>query len=156
MEILIAATKTCHHRPLLEKVLQEAWLPYKVNYFEDHPEIFEKYQLKHSPLLIVDEKVESVGMPEIDIVNDLKVRNRDISVIRTSKRDKNHMIPKNIGIESGLVEVDITWGTIQSIKAAQSVHTVGELEVYQHHMKGLPIIDARKPETSDEESKQIK
>jgi rhodanese-related sulfurtransferase len=30
------------------------------------------------------------------------------------------------------------------------VHTVGELEVYQHHMKGLPIIDARKPETSDE------
>jgi len=150
MEILIAATKTCHHRPLLEKVLQEAWLPYKVNYFEDHPEIFEKYQLKHSPLLIVDEKVESVGMPEIDIVNDLKVRNRDISVIRTSKRDKNHMIPKNIGIESGLVEVDITWGTIQSIKAAQSVHTVGELEVYQHHMKGLPIIDARKPETSDE------
>ena len=33
-----------------------------------HPEIFEKYPLKHSPLLIVDEKVESVGMPEIDII----------------------------------------------------------------------------------------
>ncbi len=148
MEILIAVTKTCPHRPLLEKMLQEAWLPYKVNYFEDHPEIFEKYQLKHSPLLIVDEKVESVGMPEIDIVNDLKARNRDISEIRTPKRDKNHMIPKNIGTESGLVEVDITWGSIQSIKAAQPVHTVGELEVYQHHMKGLPIIDARKPDTS--------
>jgi rhodanese-related sulfurtransferase len=149
MEILIAATKTCPHRPLLEKVLQEAWLPYKVNYFEDHPEIFEKHQLKHSPLLIVDEKVESVGMPEIDIVNDLKERNRDVSEIRTSKRDKNHMIPKNIGTESGLVEVDVTWGSIQSINAAQSVHTVGELEVYQHHMKGLPIIDARKPDTAD-------
>ncbi|CAN5184962.1 hypothetical protein BH23BAC2_BH23BAC2_01500 [soil metagenome] len=149
MEILIAVTKTCHHRPLLEKVLQEAWLPYKVNYFEDHPEIFEKYQLKHSPLLIVDKKVESVGMPEIDIVNDLKARNRDISEIRNSKRDKNHMIPKNIGTESGLVEVDITWGNIQSIKAAQPVHTVGELEVYHHHKKGLAIIDARKPDTSD-------
>ncbi len=149
MEILIAVTKTCHHRPLLEKVLQEAWLPYKVNYFEDHPEIFEKYQLKHSPLLIVDEKVESVGMPEMDIVNNLKTRNRDISEIRTPKRDKNHMIPKNIETESGLVEVDVTWGSIQPIKAAQSVHTVGELEVYQHHMKGLPIIDARKLDTSN-------
>jgi len=149
MEILIAVTKTCPHRPLLEKLLQEAWLPYKVNYFEDHPEIFEKYQLKHLPLLIVDEKVASVGMPEIDIVNDLKARNKDISEIRTPKRDKNHMIPKNIGTESSLVEVDVTWGSIQSIMAAQSVHTVGELEVYQHHMKGLSIIDARKPDTSD-------
>ncbi|WP_339667172.1 rhodanese-like domain-containing protein [Maribacter arcticus] len=149
MKILIAATKTCQHRPALEKVLQEAWLPYKVNYFEDHPEIFEKYHLKHSPLLIVDEKVESVGMPEIDIIIELKARNRDISQFRTPKRDKNHMIPKNIGTESGLVEVDITWGSIQSISAAHAVHTVGELEVYQHHIKGLPIIDARKPDTSD-------
>ncbi len=150
MDILIAATKTCPHRPSLEKVLQEAWLPYKVNYFEDHPEIFEKHQLKHSPVLIVDGKVASVGMPEIDIINDLKAKIRDISEIRAPKRDKHHMIPKNIGTESGLVEVDITWGGIQSIKAGQSVHTVGELEVYQHHMKGLPIIDARKPDTSDE------
>jgi rhodanese-related sulfurtransferase len=149
MEIIIAATKSCQHRPSLEKVLQKAWLPYKINYFEDHPEIFEKYQLKHSPLLIVDGKVESVGMPEIDIVKDLKARNRDVSEIRIPKRDKNHMIPKNIGTEPGLVEVDVTWGSIQSIKAAQSVHTIGELEVYQHHMKGLSIIDARKPDTSD-------
>ena len=149
MKILIAATKTCSHRPLLEKVLQEAWLPYKVNYFENHPEIFEKYELKHSPLLIVDGKVASVGMPEIAIVNDLKTKISDVSEIRIPKRDKNHMIPKNIGTEAGLVEVDVTWGSIQSIKAAQSVHTVGEVEVYQHHMKGLPIIDARKPDTAD-------
>lgn len=149
MKILIAATKTCPHRPSLEKLFQEAWLPYKVNYFEDHPEIFEKYQLKHSPLLIVDGKVASVGMPEIDIINDLRAKIKDISEIRTPKRDKNHMIPKNIGTESNLVEVDITWGSIQAIKAAQSVHTVGELEVYQHHMKGLPIFDARKPDTAN-------
>lgn len=130
-------------------MFQEAWLPYKVNYFEDHPEIFEKYQIKQSPLLIVDGKVASVGMPEIDIINNLKAKIRGISEIRIPKRDKNHMILKNIGTDSGLVEVDTTWGSIQLIKAAQSVHTVGELEVYQHHMKGLPIIDARKPDTSD-------
>ncbi|MGV8946282.1 MAG: rhodanese-like domain-containing protein [Lutibacter sp.] len=149
MKILIAATKTCSHRPLLENLLQEAWLPYKVNYFEDHPEIFEKYQIKQSPLLIVDGKVASVGMPEIAIINNLKTKISDVSEIRIPKRDKNHMIPKNIGTEVGLVEVDVTWGSIQSIKAAQSVDTVGELEVYQHHLKGLSIIDARKPDSAD-------
>jgi hypothetical protein len=61
MEIIIAATKTCPHGLLLEKLPRKAWLPYKINYFEDHPEIYEKYQLKHSPLLIVDEKVETVS-----------------------------------------------------------------------------------------------
>ena len=66
MEILIAATKTCHHRPLLEEIFKTAWLPYKVIYFEDHPEVLEKYELKHSPLLFVDEKVESIGMSGID------------------------------------------------------------------------------------------
>ena len=28
------------------------------------------------------------------------------------------------------------------------MHTVGELEVYDHHKKGFPIIDVRKPNTS--------
>jgi rhodanese-related sulfurtransferase len=148
MKILIAATKTCPHRPALEKVLQAAWLPYKVIYFGDHPEFFEKHHLKHSPLLLVDEKVESVGMPEIDKINELKARIKDISQIRTLKRDENHMTPKKAGTEPGSVEVDVTWGSIQSIKAAPQVHTVGELEVYDHHNKGLPIIDARKPNTS--------
>ncbi|PRX42207.1 hypothetical protein LY58_02833 [Salegentibacter salegens] len=36
-----------------------------------------------------------------------------------------------------------------SIKAGQSLLTVGELEVYPHHMKDLSIIYARKPDTSD-------
>jgi rhodanese-related sulfurtransferase/glutaredoxin len=148
MKILIAATKTCQHRPMVEKALQNASLPYKVIYFENHSELFEKYQLKHSPLLIVDEKVESIGMPEIDKINELKARSKNISQIRVPKRDENHMIPKNIVTEPGLVEVDVTWGSIQSIKAAQQVHTVGELEVYNHQKMGLPIIDARKPDTS--------
>jgi len=87
-------------------------------------------------------------MPEIDIIIELKAKINDISEIRTSQRTENHMIPKNLGTEPGLVEVDITWGSIQSIKAAQQVHTVGELEVYNHHNKSLSIIDARKPDTS--------
>jgi len=127
MEIIIAVTKTCPHRPLLEKVLQDAWLPYKVFYFENHPELIKKYKLKRSPLLIVDEKVESIGMPGIDKINELIIKNKDISEIRTPKRAKNHMIPANIDTETGLVGVDTTWGSIQPMQAAQEVFYVGHL-----------------------------
>lgn len=148
MEILIAATKTCPHRPLLEDIFKNAWLPYKVIYFEDDPELLEKYQIEHSPLLIVDEKVESVGMPGIDKINELVNKHKVIAEIRTPKRAKNHMIPANIDLEAGLVEVDTTWGSIQPMQAAQDVLTVGEQEVYHHKKNGLPIIDARKPDTN--------
>jgi rhodanese-related sulfurtransferase len=147
MDILIVATKDCQHRPILEKELQSADLPYTVKYFEEHSDLIEKYHFKHSPLLIVDEKVASFGMPDMDMINKLKMRNMNILEIRTEKRDQNHMIPKTI--EEGLVEVDTTWGSIQPIEATLGVRTVGELDVYQHQKEGLPIVDARKPDTTD-------
>jgi rhodanese-related sulfurtransferase len=147
MEILIVATKDCQHRPILEKELQNADLPYTVKYFEEHPDLVEKYQFKHSPLLIVNERVASIGMPDLDMINKLKMKNVKISEIRTGKRDHNHMIAKNI--EEGLVEVDTTWGRIQPIQAAVGVRTVGELEVYQHQKEGRPIVDARKPDSTN-------
>jgi len=64
MDIIIAATKTCHIRPLLEKELQDVGLKYSVKYFSDHPEIIKEHKLKTSPLLIVDGKLFSVGMPK--------------------------------------------------------------------------------------------
>ena len=152
MEILIAATRTCQHRSLLEHVLQIAWLPHKIIYFEDHPKILEKYQLQHSPLLIVDEKVESISMPGTDKINELIIRNKDISEISFHKRAKNHRIPNNINTEPGLVEVDTTWGSIQPIQCTQEVLTVGELEMYHHKKNELLIIDTRKPDTIDEVS----
>jgi glutaredoxin len=72
MNIIIAATKTCTHRPKLEEQLQEAGLKYELQYFEDHPELIEVYELKTSPLLIVDDKVVSVGMPEHSQIIELK------------------------------------------------------------------------------------
>lgn len=72
MKIKIAATKTCNHRPILEQQLQDAGLQYKLEYFEDHPELIEKHGLKTSPLLIVDEKVVSVGMTEQSIITELE------------------------------------------------------------------------------------
>ena len=72
MKIIIAATKKCTHRPNLEEQLQDAGLKYELQYFEDHPELIELYKLKTSPLLIVDDKVVSVGMPEHSYIIELK------------------------------------------------------------------------------------
>jgi rhodanese-related sulfurtransferase len=149
MEIVIAANKTCQQRTELEKVLQAAWLPDKIIYAEEHPEFFEKHHLKHPQVLLVDEKIEAVGMPETTKINERKARIKDISERRISTKDENHMISKNIGTVPDFVEVDVTRGRIQSIKAAEQVLTLGELEVYAHHKKGLPIIDTRKPNTFD-------
>lgn len=76
MKITIAATKKCNHRPILEEQLQDVGLQYEVMYFEDHPELIEKYGLKTSPLFIVDEKVVSAGMPEHNIIIELKNKNK--------------------------------------------------------------------------------
>ena len=72
MKIIIAATKTCNHRPILEEQLQDAGLQYEVMYFENHPELVEVYQIKTSPLLIVDNKVVSVGLPGNKKIMELK------------------------------------------------------------------------------------
>jgi len=106
MDILIVATKTCQHRPMIEKELNRANLPYTVMYFEDYPELIEKYHSKHSPLLIVDEKVISRSVPETVQILELKERYTDISNIRTPQQEENHMVPKML--EEGLVEVDTT------------------------------------------------
>lgn len=79
MKIIIAATRACNHRPLLEAELQQVGLDYEVKYFEEHPEITEKYHFKTSPTLIVDNKVISVGMPDHATIANLR-----------KKSSKNH------------------------------------------------------------------
>lgn len=74
MKITILATKSCNHRPILEQQLQDAELQYVTKYFEDHPELVEKYRLKRSPVLLVNDEVISVGMPEQQIITALKNR----------------------------------------------------------------------------------
>jgi len=76
MKITIAATKTCNHRPILEQQLQDAGLQYKLQYFEDHPELVEKYRLKTSPVLLVNDEVVSVGMPGQQKITELITKNK--------------------------------------------------------------------------------
>ena len=79
MKIIMAATKTCNHRPILEEQLQDAGLQYEVMYFENHPELMEAHHLKTSPILIMDNKVVSVGLPGYMKIRELKteIKNRN-------------------------------------------------------------------------------
>jgi glutaredoxin len=72
MKITIVATKACNHRPILEQQLQDAGLQYVTKYFEDHLELVERYQLKTSPVLLVNDEVVSVGMPGQERITELK------------------------------------------------------------------------------------
>ncbi len=65
MEIILAATRTCHHRPILESEFKKNGVSYQVRYFEDHPEMVESLGYKESPVVIVDGEVRFRGMPEI-------------------------------------------------------------------------------------------
>ncbi|MGM0621069.1 MAG: rhodanese-like domain-containing protein [Bacteroidota bacterium] len=151
MKIIIAATKACQHRPILEEQLKDAGLPYEVMFFEDHPEMIEKYHLKTSPLFIVNDKVVSVGLPGEKKIMELKtertnINKKDISEKRAPKREDTQMVPQPVSGEPGLVIVDTTWGIIQPIEIAENVRTVDEFEVHKYQEKGLPIVDSR---TSD-------
>jgi glutaredoxin len=72
MKITILATKDCNYRPILEEQLQDTGLQYVTKYFEDHPELVEKYRLKRSPVLLVNDEVVSAGMPEHSLIVELK------------------------------------------------------------------------------------
>lgn len=80
--------------------------------------------------------------PEM-IFNLKSTENMDIKKKRTPKRDESQMLPQPVEGESGLVQVDTTWGEIQPLQVRQDIRTVDEIEVYEFQEKGLPIIDAR-------------
>ena len=63
MNVIIAATKACRHCPMIKKELEKLGLDSSVQYLEDYPELVESYNIKHSPLIIVDDEVVFNGMP---------------------------------------------------------------------------------------------
>ena len=58
---------------------------------------------------------------------------------RTERRTRPQMVPQPVQGQPGLVQVDATWGTIQPMRVAEGVHTVGEVEVISHLEQGLPV-----------------
>ncbi len=57
MDIFIIATKSCSHCKNLQKELSDLGVECEIYTAEEHPELVDKYQIRHSPNLIVDEEV---------------------------------------------------------------------------------------------------
>ena len=57
MDVMIIATKACTHRAQLEKELVSLQIPYCVYFVEDHPDLVQKFGVRHSPNLVVDNEV---------------------------------------------------------------------------------------------------
>jgi len=70
MDVLIIATKDCTHRLDLEKELECLHIPYRVCFAEECPDLVQKFSLRHSPNLIVDDEVVFRKQPtEVELHN---------------------------------------------------------------------------------------
>ena len=57
MDVMIIATKACTHRKNLEKELECLHIPYRMYFVEDRADLVQKFSIRHSPNLIVDDEV---------------------------------------------------------------------------------------------------
>ncbi|MHB8473121.1 MAG: glutaredoxin family protein [Gammaproteobacteria bacterium] len=57
MDVMIIATKACTHRENLEKELESMRIPYRVCFVEECADLVKKFDIRHSPNLVVDDEV---------------------------------------------------------------------------------------------------
>ena len=57
MDVMIIATKACTHRKNMEKELESLRVPYRVCFVEDCADLVQKFSIRHSPNLVVDDEV---------------------------------------------------------------------------------------------------
>ncbi|MFV2059996.1 MAG: thioredoxin family protein [Gammaproteobacteria bacterium] len=57
MNVLILATRNCSHCKNFHKTLDELGIEHEVHFVEDKPDLMEKYNIRHSPNMVVDEEV---------------------------------------------------------------------------------------------------
>jgi len=63
MNVTIIATRGCSHCPNLAKELDDLGVAYDIQYVEDHPEVVEKFTIRHSPNLLVDGELVCRSQP---------------------------------------------------------------------------------------------
>lgn len=63
MNIKIVATRSCSHRPNVEKELDDLGVSYEVLYAEENPELIARYSIRHSPNIILDDVIVCRGQP---------------------------------------------------------------------------------------------
>ncbi|MDZ4865090.1 MAG: rhodanese-like domain-containing protein [Gemmatimonadota bacterium] len=63
MDVLILANKACPHRQSLGRELEHLHIPYHLCFAEDHADLVERFTIRHSPTLIVDDELAFRGQP---------------------------------------------------------------------------------------------
>lgn len=63
MKVQIVATRACTHRPNLERELVDLGVPYELVLIEDQPGLAERLEIRHSPNLVVEDRVVFRGQP---------------------------------------------------------------------------------------------
>ena len=71
MNVKIACTKTCSHRPNLEAELRALGIPYQLVFIEDEPNLVQDLGLRTSPNLLVDDVVVFRRQPTEDELRSL-------------------------------------------------------------------------------------
>lgn len=69
MDVMIIATKACTHRKNLEKELDCLRIPYRVCFVEDSADLVQKFSIRHSPNLVVDNEVVFRKQPTEEELN---------------------------------------------------------------------------------------
>ena len=57
MNVMILATKDCSHCKNFSRELDDIGITHQVHYCDEEPELVERYGIRHSPNLIVDDEV---------------------------------------------------------------------------------------------------
>lgn len=63
MNVTIVATRSCSHRPNLERELSDLDVEYELLYIEDAPELARKLGIRNSPNIVVNGRVVCRGQP---------------------------------------------------------------------------------------------
>lgn len=63
MNVMIIATKDCSHSKNLAEELTDLGVDYRLVYAEDAPDLVQRYSIRHSPNLIVDDVVQFRRQP---------------------------------------------------------------------------------------------
>lgn len=70
MKIEILTTPACANCSIAEKILDDIGLSYDVIDVTEHPEYLEKYPIFTAPGIVIDDKLEFVGIPSKKEITD--------------------------------------------------------------------------------------
>ena len=71
MNIEILTTPGCQNCSILEKMLQNLGLIYTLIDVTENPEYLKKYPIFTAPGLVVDGKLEFIGIPKLDVLKNI-------------------------------------------------------------------------------------